>query len=82
MWLIHFWVRMEGQYQDKIDTCSTYARFLFDLSCADYKYYEHRVQEEEKLLAHQKEAQLSHPGLHSPIIKSLLMFYWSVSKIN
>ncbi|XP_078438818.1 SWAP (Suppressor-of-White-APricot)/surp domain-containing protein / D111/G-patch domain-containing protein [Wolffia australiana] len=32
-------------------------KFLFDLSCAEYKYYDYRVQQEEKLLAQQKESQ-------------------------
>ncbi|XXG48637.1 hypothetical protein AAC387_Pa02g3029 [Persea americana] len=34
-------------------------KFLFDVGCADYKYYEHRLTEEEKLLAHAKEPQAS-----------------------
>ncbi|XP_006660496.2 SURP and G-patch domain-containing protein 1-like protein [Oryza brachyantha] len=34
-------------------------KFLFDKNCSDYKYYESRLAEEEKLLAQSKEAQAS-----------------------
>ncbi|KAF0909775.1 hypothetical protein E2562_000101 [Oryza meyeriana var. granulata] len=34
-------------------------KFLFDKNCSDYKYYEFRLAEEEKLLAQSKEAQAS-----------------------
>ncbi|CAA6661585.1 unnamed protein product [Spirodela intermedia] len=41
-------------------------KFLFDLSSADYKYYEYRLLEEEKLLAQQKESQAPRPGTSRP----------------
>ncbi|CAA7397962.1 unnamed protein product [Spirodela intermedia] len=41
-------------------------KFLFDLSSADYKYYEYRLLEEEKLLAQQKESQATRPGTSRP----------------
>lgn len=43
--------------------CLIIGRFLFDVGCADYKYYEHRLIEEEKLLANAKEPQASLTGL-------------------
>ena len=41
-----------------------FCRFLFDDSCADYKYYEHRLAEEEKGLSQTREPQTSHNGLY------------------
>uniref|UniRef100_A0A0C9RQF4 TSA: Wollemia nobilis Ref_Wollemi_Transcript_2279_1969 transcribed RNA sequence n=1 Tax=Wollemia nobilis TaxID=56998 RepID=A0A0C9RQF4_9CONI len=35
-------------------------RFLFDVHCPDYKYYEYRVTEEERALAQTRESQSSH----------------------
>lgn len=37
-------------------------QFLFDESCADYKYYEYRLAEEEKLLSQSKGVQTPHSG--------------------
>jgi len=37
-------------------------RFLFDKHCPDYKYYEFRLAEEEKILAQSKEAEASRNG--------------------
>ncbi|XP_010523679.1 PREDICTED: SURP and G-patch domain-containing protein 1-like protein [Tarenaya hassleriana] len=37
-------------------------KFLFDESCADYKYYEYRLAEEEKDLSQTKESQVSRSG--------------------
>lgn len=37
-------------------------RFLFDETCADYKYYEYRLVEEEKSLTETMEVQTSHSG--------------------
>ncbi|GAB4832615.1 hypothetical protein Ancab_006633 [Ancistrocladus abbreviatus] len=37
-------------------------KFLFDESCADYKYYEYRLQEEEKALAQTRDSQASQTG--------------------
>ncbi|KAE8038205.1 hypothetical protein FH972_010737 [Carpinus fangiana] len=37
-------------------------KFLFDESCSDYKYYEHRLAEEEKGLSQTREPQTSHNG--------------------
>ncbi|XP_040991137.1 SURP and G-patch domain-containing protein 1-like protein [Juglans microcarpa x Juglans regia] len=37
-------------------------KFLFDESCADYKYYEYRLAEEEKALSRNREPQTSHNG--------------------
>ncbi|XP_054793593.1 SURP and G-patch domain-containing protein 1-like protein isoform X2 [Prosopis cineraria] len=37
-------------------------KFLFDEKCADYKYYQHRLAQEEKALAQSKESQESHNG--------------------
>ncbi|XP_077210386.1 SURP and G-patch domain-containing protein 1-like protein isoform X2 [Tasmannia lanceolata] len=35
-------------------------KFLFDVECADYKYYEYRLIEEEKILAQTRDSQASH----------------------
>nr|POE46482.1 surp and g-patch domain-containing protein 1-like protein [Quercus suber] len=37
-------------------------KFLFDESCADYKYYEYQLAEEEKALSQTSESQSSHSG--------------------
>ncbi|KAI9116464.1 hypothetical protein K1719_012631 [Acacia pycnantha] len=37
-------------------------KFLFDEKCADYKYYEYRLAQEEKALAQPQESQTSHNG--------------------
>ncbi|XP_061349042.1 SURP and G-patch domain-containing protein 1-like protein [Gastrolobium bilobum] len=37
-------------------------KFLFDERCADYKYYEHRLAQEEKALAQSREPQAYHNG--------------------
>ncbi|XP_021765390.1 SURP and G-patch domain-containing protein 1-like protein [Chenopodium quinoa] len=37
-------------------------RFLFDEACTEFKYYEYRIQEEEKALALSKELQTTHSG--------------------
>ncbi|KVH96628.1 G-patch domain-containing protein, partial [Cynara cardunculus var. scolymus] len=37
-------------------------KFLFDESCADYKYYEYRLTEEEKALTYSVDSQTSQPG--------------------
>ncbi|XAR63422.1 hypothetical protein NMG60_11023354 [Bertholletia excelsa] len=37
-------------------------KFLFDTSCADYKYYEYRLREEEKVLSQTKELQTLQSG--------------------
>lgn len=37
-------------------------RFLFDESCADYKYYEYRLADEEKALKQTWEFESSHNG--------------------
>lgn len=40
-------------------------RFLFDESCSDYKYYEYRIAEEEKVVSHARdEYQTSRTGWH------------------
>ncbi|KAG6676877.1 hypothetical protein I3842_14G000700 [Carya illinoinensis] len=41
-------------------------KFLFDESCADYKYYEYRLAEEEKALSQTLEPQAFHNGGTSP----------------
>lgn len=38
------------------------SRFLFDESCAEYKYYECRLAEEEKALSQTREPQTSRSG--------------------
>lgn len=48
-------------------------KFLFDKHCADYKYYEFQLAEEEKALAQSKEAEASKNGLWHKI--SLLFFH-------
>ncbi|KAK2407318.1 SURP and G-patch domain-containing protein [Trifolium repens] len=35
-------------------------KFLFDVKCSDYKYYEHRLAQEEKALSQYKEPQANH----------------------
>ncbi|XP_058073529.1 SURP and G-patch domain-containing protein 1-like protein [Magnolia sinica] len=35
-------------------------KFLFDVNCADYKYYEYRLLEEEKIFAQKSDSQSSH----------------------
>ncbi|KAJ0693145.1 putative SURP and G-patch domain-containing protein [Helianthus annuus] len=37
-------------------------KFLYDESCADYKYYEYRLSEEEKVLGKSADAQIQHTG--------------------
>ena len=37
-------------------------RFLFDEGCADYKYYEYQLAEEEKALSQSKDSQTSQSG--------------------
>lgn len=37
-------------------------RFLFDVDCVDYKYYEHRLIEEEKALVERENSQALHTG--------------------
>lgn len=37
-------------------------RFLFDEGCADYKYYEYRLAEEEKTLSQTRDSQTSQSG--------------------
>lgn len=37
-------------------------RFLFDKGCADYKYYEYQLAEEEKILSHSRDSQTSQSG--------------------
>ncbi|KAI7739917.1 hypothetical protein M8C21_029319 [Ambrosia artemisiifolia] len=37
-------------------------RFLYDESCADYKYYEYRLSEEEKVLGKSADSQIQHTG--------------------
>lgn len=44
-------------------TCLVICRFLFDKNCSDYKYYETRLAEEEKVLAQTKDAQASKIGM-------------------
>lgn len=51
-------------------------RFLFDESCGDYKYYEYRLAEEEKLLSQEKEIQTSHDGEN----KKVLFVFFKVKK--
>ena len=43
------------------------SRFLFDISCAEYKYYEYRLQEEEKALEQARASQNVKNGWHLPI---------------
>lgn len=50
--------------------CSLYSlilllsiRFLFDRSCSDYKYYEYRLSEEEKVLAQSRDSETPRNGL-------------------
>jgi hypothetical protein len=43
-------------------TCLVICRFLFDKNCSDYKYYETRLAEEEKVLAQTKDGQASKNG--------------------
>lgn len=38
-------------------------RFLFDPSCADYKYYEYKLIEEEKALAKSRDSHAAYSGL-------------------
>ncbi|KAK6928700.1 SWAP/Surp [Dillenia turbinata] len=40
-------------------------KFLFDESCADYKYYEYKLIEEQKALGQTRESQASHSGNRS-----------------
>lgn len=41
-------------------------RFLFDAECAEYKYYQYRVAQEEAVLAAETGAsQIVHAGLHA-----------------
>lgn len=42
--------------------CCVVSRFLFDANCADYKYYEFQLAEEEKALSQNKESQPSRSG--------------------
>lgn len=42
-------------------------KFLFDISCAEYKYYEYRLQEEEKALEQIRASQNVKNGWHLPI---------------
>ena len=44
-------------------TCLVICRFLFDKNCSDYKYYETRLAEEEKVLAQTRDAQDSKIGM-------------------
>ena len=37
-------------------------RFLFDENCADFKYYEYRLTEEEKALSQSRDSQISSSG--------------------
>lgn len=46
--------------------CHLLCRFLFDTGCLDYKYYEYRLLEEEKVLAQVKESQASNPSEYNP----------------
>ncbi|XP_042376961.1 SURP and G-patch domain-containing protein 1-like protein isoform X1 [Zingiber officinale] len=46
-------------------------KFLFDSNCSDYKYYEHRLLEEEKALAQLKEAKTSNSGFTSADNRSI-----------
>ncbi|KAH7544773.1 hypothetical protein FEM48_Zijuj01G0021800 [Ziziphus jujuba var. spinosa] len=48
-------------------------KFLFDESCADYKYYEYRIAEEEKAISRTRETQTSRNGNVSVI---LMVFYF------
>ncbi|KAF3452676.1 hypothetical protein FNV43_RR03109 [Rhamnella rubrinervis] len=46
-------------------------KFLFDESCTDYKYYEYRIAEEEKVISQTREYQTSHiDGTSTPASKS------------
>jgi hypothetical protein len=45
-----------------LTTCLVICRFLFDKNSSDYKYYETRLAEEEKVLAQTKDAQASKFG--------------------
>lgn len=62
-----------GVLNDAINCwCLVVFRFLFDKSCPDYKYYEFRLAEEEKVLSQSKEAEASKNGLCQ---KFLLLTY-------
>ncbi|XP_052193312.1 SURP and G-patch domain-containing protein 1-like protein [Diospyros lotus] len=45
-------------------------KFLFDESCADYKYYEHQLSEEKKALSLNKDSQTSQSGVTSTVAPS------------
>ncbi|XP_071692259.1 SURP and G-patch domain-containing protein 1-like protein [Rutidosis leptorrhynchoides] len=45
-------------------------KFLFDESCADYKYYEYLLNEEEKALAQTMGSQITHTGTTKPTLNS------------
>ncbi|XP_011093534.1 SURP and G-patch domain-containing protein 1-like protein isoform X1 [Sesamum indicum] len=41
-------------------------KFLFDESCSDYKYYEYRLNEEQKALSQTRDSQVSQSGITTP----------------
>ncbi|MCL7037969.1 hypothetical protein MKW94_018188 [Papaver nudicaule] len=45
----------------------TLFKFLFDTSCADYKYYEYQLLNEEKALARSRDGQISHSATVSSV---------------
>lgn len=51
-----------GQFLFYVCCVCVVSRFLFDANCADYKYYEFRLAEEEKALSQNKESQPSRSG--------------------
>jgi splicing factor 4 len=51
-------------------TCLVTCRFLFDKNCSDYKYYETRLAEEEKMLAQTKDASQASKIVNSSTVSS------------
>ncbi|XP_038707482.1 SURP and G-patch domain-containing protein 1-like protein isoform X2 [Tripterygium wilfordii] len=56
-------------------------KFLFDESCADYKYYEYRLAEEEKELSQTEDSLISHgAGMSSSASKASSGSQWSLQQ--
>lgn len=53
-------------------------RFLFDESCADYKYYEYQLGQEEKAVSESRESQASQSGSCTNIHVYLYLYFIEV----
>lgn len=63
LFLSHFWgLHFPQPLQNSCSVYGVLCRFLFDESCADYKYYEYRIAEEEKVISQTREYQTSRIG--------------------